>query len=380
MTVYLDHNATSPLRPEAREAMAGAFELAGANPSSVHAPGRAARAVIEDARERLSKVVNAPASHIVLTSGGAEAVNAALAGAVASGEVSRVLVSAIEHDATVAAATALLVPVEEIPVTPNGVVDLAWLEQRLSETVDEVGKTLIAVMAVNNETGVIQPVLEVSRLARNAGAVFLLDAVQALGKIPVETEGWGADFTCFSAHKVGGPAGAGALVMTPDAPYRPLVRGGGQERGRRSGTENLIGAVGFAAAAHAAVFKAAADPMEGARDRLQTALLRARPDAVVLGAGAQRVDNTLMIALPGFASETQVMALDLAGFAVSAGAACSSGKVKASHVAMAMGASAAVAECTLRISFGWTNTAEDGLRFAEAWIQAAERASPLAAA
>jgi cysteine desulfurase len=336
---YLDHNATSPLRPAAFDAMAEALR-AGGNPSSVHRAGRAARARIDAARRQVAGLVGALPSEIVFTSGGTEANNMALAG---TGRT-RVLVSAVEHESVSKAAP----NAEVIPVDCNGVIDLATLERML----DGSGPTLVSVMFANNETGVLQPVTEVVRLARAANALVHCDAVQGAGKVPVDLHGLGVDYLSLSAHKFGGPTGVGALVVRAGTPFSTDRKGGGQESNRRAGTENVAGIAGFGAAAEAS--RGGLDMAE-LRDRLEAGL----PEAKIYGAAAPRLPNTTCLSMPGVKAETQVMALDLAGVCVSAGAACSSGKVTRSAVLSAMGIEPAESETAIRISCGWNTVSED---------------------
>lgn len=357
---YCDHNATSPLRPEAGEAIARALALGG-NPSSVHAAGRAARAAIEAARAQVAALVGARTEDVIFTSGGSEANALALRGAIegsldAGTRLTRLFISAIEHDSVSAnaiAASELVagLRVEILPVTASGVLDLEGLRRALREG---KGRALIAVMAANNETGVIQPLADIAALAREVGALLFVDAVQAAGKIPVSFDG--IDYLSLSAPKLAGPQGAGALIVRAGAPFAPQTRGGGQERGRRAGTENLIGIAGFGAAAEAA----GKDQMDSALlNRFENGLKRTAPEAVIFGADAQRLPNTCNFAIPGMAAENAVIALDLDGVLVSSGAACSSGKVKPSNVLKAMGVNDALASCALRISFGWNSTEAD---------------------
>jgi cysteine desulfurase len=349
---YLDHNAASPLRPVAFEAMADALRVAG-NPSSVHAAGRAARAIVERGRSRVAALLGALPSEVLFTSGGTEANNMAIAGAGRA----RLLVSAVEHDSVLASAP----DAERIPVDSQGVVQLAALERMLAGPGEPA---LVSVMLANNETGVVQPVAEVVRLARRAGALVHCDAVQAAGKIAVEMHGLGVDYLAVSAHKFGGPAGVGALIVRNGAPFLADRRGGAQESNRRAGTENVAGIAGLAAA----LAEAGADrPLAGLRDRLEAALLATAPGARVLGANAPRLSNTTCVCMPGVKAETQVMALDLAGVCVSAGAACSSGKVRRSAVLSAMGVDAARAETAIRISLGWNTERGDIDRLIAAW-------------
>lgn len=352
----------------------------GGNPSSVHGPGRAARARLETARASIAGKVGARAEDLVFTSGGTEALNLAIASATRAG-ATRLIISAVEHDAVEACARATGLPVTLWPVLPFGGADLDWLADTLdNHDPTRDGIWLFALMAANNETGVIQPVEAAGAMIREAGALFLVDAVQAPGKTEFSVAASMAHYAAFSAHKVGGPQGVGALALACDAPASPLVVGGGQEKGRRGGTENVPGAVSFAAAFSAAT----ASPEEslrqkGLRDRAEALITAAAPEVRIWGRDADRLSNTLCLSAPGWTSEIQVIALDLAGFAVSAGSACSSGKVRKSRVLDAMGASEAEAECALRVSFGWTNTTEDADAFARAWLNAYQHARPAAA-
>jgi cysteine desulfurase len=349
---YLDHNATSPLRPAAFEAMTEALRVGG-NPSSVHAAGRKARSIVERARRDVAALVGALPAEIVFTSGGTEANNMAIGGAGRP----RVVVSAVEHDSVLNAAP----DAERIAVDSDGVLDLTALESLLTRCDEPV---LVSVMLANNETGVVQPVRDVVRLARKAGALVHCDAVQAAGKMPVDLHGLGVDYLSLSAHKLGGPTGVGALVVHSEAPFAGDRRGGGQEARRRAGTENVAGIAGFGATAAEAN---AGLPVGDLRDRLEAALIGSAYGAKVFGSGAPRLANTTCISMPGVKAETQVMALDLAGVCVSAGAACSSGKVQRSAVLAAMGVEQAVAETAIRISLGWSSRAEEINRLIAAW-------------
>jgi cysteine desulfurase len=366
---YCDHNATSPLRPLCREAMAYALSVTG-NPSSVHAHGRIARAIVEEAREYIARLVQAMPDQVIFTSGATEANNLAMRGAVEgaidqnetekSARITRLFVSAIEHSSVLKPAEAVAarvagVRLETLPVNADGVLDLEALGAALREG---KGRALVAVMAANNETGVIQPIAEVARLCREAGALLLVDAVTAAGKIDLDAGR--CDYLTLSAHKLGGPQGAGALILNPDAPLAPQLTGGGQQKGMRAGTENLSGIAGFGAA----VTALSADKDEPARvaavrDRFEAALKRALPEAVGFGAGAARLGNTSNFAVPGLKSETMVMALDLDGVMVSSGSSCSSGKIAPSHVLKAMGVTDELAGAALRVSFGWNSVNED---------------------
>lgn len=377
MTVYLDHNATSPLRSQTREAMVRAYD-AGGNPSSVHGPGRAARAIVETARAAIAKHFVTRAEDVVFTSGGTEANNLVIASARAAG-AKRLIISAIEHDAVRDAATASGIQVEILPVTPDGVADIVWLENRLAGwDRDADGTPFVALMAANNETGVVQPVEAAGRLVREAEGLFHVDAVQMAGKIAFDFAGSLAHYAALSAHKCGGPQGVGALLLACDAPLSRQMHGGGQETGRRSGTENVAGIAGFAAALEAVEADDAAR-MAALRDALQLRL-ESLEGVRIWGAGADRLPNTLCLSAEGWAAEIQVIAMDLAGFAISAGSACSSGKVKKSRVLEAMGASEAQAASAIRISFGWTSTQDDLDRFADAWIREYARIRPRLAA
>ncbi len=342
-SVYLDHNATSPLRPAAFDAMVEALK-AGGNPSSVHKSGRAARARIDAARRQVATLVGTLPAEIVFTSGGTEANNLALK----SAGRRRVLASAVEHDSVLKAA-----PCEIIPVDRNGIVDLAALERMLAGSKEPA---LVSVMLANNETGVLQPIAEVVRLARQASALVHCDVVQAAGKAAVDMHGLGVDYLSLSAHKLGGPTGVGALAVCSGVPFETDRRGGGQESNRRAGTENVAGIAGFGAAAEVA---GSGLDVAKLRDRLETELVKIAPQAVVYGASVGRLPNTTCISMPGVRAETQVMALDLAGVCVSAGAACSSGKVSRSAVLTAMGVEPSEAETALRISSGWNTVSED---------------------
>jgi cysteine desulfurase len=354
---YLDWNATAPLRPEAEAAIAATLRDCG-NPSSVHGWGRAARQRVECAREAVAALVGANPEGVVFVSGGTEANHLALLG---NGR-ERVLVSAVEHSSVLEA-----VPkAERIPVDANGIVNLAWLDGQLAA---DPRPALISVMLANNETGVIEPVAEVADIAHRHGSLFHCDAVQAAGKMPVDVAAIGADFVSLSAHKLGGPPGVGALIVGERVDIAPVIRGGGQERGRRAGSENLPGIAGFAAAASTALQRPSEyEPVRRLRDNLETSLLAIAPEAIVVGSSAQRLPNTSAIALPGISAETQIIALDLDRVMVSAGAACSSGKVGPSHVLQAMGVSPEIAGSTIRVSLGWSTTQAEIEHFLDAWI------------
>jgi len=354
--IYLDYNATAPLRPEALAAMAAALAETG-NASSVHRFGRRARKRVEDAREAVAALVGAASAAVVFTSGGTEANNLALAGAGRE----RLLVSDIEHDSILAAAPAA----ERIPVGPDGVVRLDALAALLQA---DRRPALVAVMLANNETGVEQPLAELALLAHAHGALVHADAVQAAGKIRIDFAALGADLMALSAHKLGGPQGVGALLVRDGLAVSPQLRGGGQERGLRAGTENVAGIAGFGAAAAAARRGLPGYARLAAlRGRLEEGIRALSPGTHFFGREGPRLANTACFTMPGVASETQLIALDLAGIGVSAGSACSSGKVRASHVLRAMGASEAEASCAIRVSLGWLTTGEEIERFIAAW-------------
>jgi cysteine desulfurase len=354
--LYLDANATEPLRPEARAAVLAALDLPG-NPSSVHAAGRAARRVLEAARERIAATFGGSPADLVLTAGGTEA-NALGVRGLAAGR--RVLVGATEHPAVLAAAPGA----ELMPVHSDGTLDLDALERALAGP-----PALVCLMAANNETGVLHPLAEAAALCRAAGALLHVDAVQAAGRVPVALGE--ADSLTLSGHKLGGPKGAGALLLRPGLSPPPVIAGGGQERGRRGGTEPLPALAGMAAAAEAARPEAAAR-LAALRDAIEAACMAG--GAVVAGAGAPRLPNTTSLVLPGVPAETQVIALDLAGVRVSAGAACSSGKVGRSHVLAAMGFGEQ-AGCAIRVSLPWNAPEDAAERFVAAWSAMRDRLS-----
>jgi cysteine desulfurase len=367
---YLDHNATSPLRPEVAEVMLRTFELPG-NASSVHAEGRAARAAIEKAREAVARLVGAKAKNIIFTSGGTEAANLVLTpGFRRLGQQgsARLLIGAAEHPCVLTGHRFPAGSVEVIPVDSDGSLDLAWLEARLREAGDE--RVLVTIQLANNETGVLQPLAEAAQLVHEHGGLIHTDAVQAAGRTPVDMAELRVDALTLSAHKFGGPKGIGAVILASDQfeIAERLIRGGGQEKGFRAGTENVAAIAGFGAAAEIALanMEQEAGRLRALRDEAETELRRIAPDAVVVGAQAERLPNTLAFAIPGLKAETALIAFDLAGVALSSGSACSSGKVKRSHVLDAMGVEPALAEGVLRVSLGWSTTKEDVIRFAEA--------------
>jgi cysteine desulfurase len=364
---YLDYNASAPLREAARAALVAALTECG-NPSSVHAEGRRARTIVEAARGEVARLVGAAPADVVFTSGASEA-NATVIAA----DWPVIVVSAIEHDSIHASARAaeargsrLIV----VAVGRNGVADLAAVERAAVDAAAlAAGRPwLFALQLANNETGVIQPVAEAVAIAQARGALALCDAVQAAGRLPLEMPALGVDALVLSSHKIGGPKGAGALVLRPGATLTPLIAGGGQERGRRAGTENVAAIAGFGAAAREAAVEAHdMSRIESLRNRLEAEVGRLTPAAEIVGAGAPRLANTSSLALPGLSAETLVIRLDLAGLAVSAGAACSSGKVKASRVLAAMGVPEPTARAVIRVSLGHATTEADIERFVAAW-------------
>ena len=370
-TIYLDYNATAPVKLAVIDVMTAAL-LEGGNPSSVHAPGRAARMAVEEARIKLANLLGAAAENIIFTSGGTEAANQAICTAVG---IKRVLISAIEHDCVLAAANASRLSVQEIPVNIDGLVDLKALEAMLAAGEESgAGRALVSVMLANNETGVIQPIAEVAEIAHAHGALVHTDATQTPGKIAVDFTALGVDLMNMSAHKIGGPQGIGALIHRPGLEVRPFIAGGGQERGRRSGTENVAGIVALGAAAELAagdLEKAAG--IAALRDRMEAAILQASPDSVIFGTQAPRLPNTSYFTMPGVPGETQVIAMDLAGYAISSGSACASGKVKRSRVLVGMGASDSDAINAIRVSLGPTTTDEDVDGFLLAWTALLEK-------
>jgi cysteine desulfurase len=357
---YLDWNATAPLRPEARAAMLLAFDCLG-NASSPHAEGRRARALVEGAREQIADCLMADARRVYFTSGATEAANWLLTPSIASAARKPprelLLIGATEHAAVREGHRFAKAKVEDIPVDAEGRLALGWLTARLeaARARHGAGATLLAVQAANNETGVLQPLAPIAALAAAAGAVWVCDAVQAAGRIELAAGALGNGALLLSGHKLGGPKGVGAVVFANDALYcEPLLRGGGQERRQRSGTENVAGIAGLAAALAAARSEQAAMAAraEALQRRFEAGLRRLRSDVVIFGAAAPRLANTTCFALPGIAAETALIALDLAGVAVSSGSACASGKVAASHVLAAMQVAPALQASALRVSTG----------------------------
>ena len=366
--VYLDYNATVPALPEVVKAVTAAMEHAG-NASSVHTWGREARKLVEDARDKLAKLIDARASQIIFTGGGSEANNLALKGC----GLDAVLVSAIEHDSVLNAMSNN----RPVSVDSDGVLDLQALEFALSST-DR--PAIVSVMLANNETGVIPPIAEAAEIASKHNALIHCDAIQALGKIDVDWQDLNVDFLSLSAHKVGGPQGVGALVINEDVALDAMIKGGGQERGRRAGTENVAGIVGLGVAARLAA--GALDDfarLAELRDALESRVRAIAPEVTVFGEGAARLPNTAKFTMPGVSSETQVIAMDLAGICISAGSACSAGKVEPPYVLTAMGVADDLAVTAVRVSLGWASRPEHIDRFVAAWDELYRRAGARAA-
>jgi cysteine desulfurase len=375
---YFDWNATAPLREAAREAFADALALTG-NPSSVHAEGRTARAAVEQAREQVAALVGARPGDVFFTSSGTEANMLALTPAIETSTErrprSKLLLSAVEHVSVRAGGRFARDGIEELPVDAQGRLDLAVLATAVAKT----PRPLLSLMLANNETGVIEPVAEAAAIVHAAGGLLHVDAVQAAGRIACDIGALGADLMTLSAHKIGGLKGVGALVRRSDDIHLadPLIRGGGQERGLRAGTENVAGIAAFGAAAAVAsrAREAESAHMLALRDRLETALQAILPAAVIFGAGAARLPNTTLFTAPGMKAETAVITFDLEGIAVSSGAACSSGKVQPSHVLAAMGVSPPLTRGAVRVSLGWSTTEADVEMFLGAWRKLASALS-----
>ena len=358
--IYLDHNASTPVRPEVRDAMAAALAEHHANPSSLHRDGQRARAAVERAREQVAALVHAAPDEVVFVSGGTEGDHAGLLGLAWAAEARgrRIAISRIEHHAVHGAADVLArlgFAVEHLPAAHDGRVEVEAISTLAPDT------SAVALMLANNETGVIQAVAAAAERARARGIRLHCDAVQAAGKIPVDVNALGADTVAISAHKLGGPKGVGALVVRRGTPWEPLFRGSGHEHGRRGGTENLPGIVGFGLAAELAARELDAEALRlgGLRDRLESVLRAASPDLVIHGASAPRLPNTVNASFPGARSDFLLLALDARGIEVSAGAACASGAVEPSPVLAAMGVPRDLAVCALRFSLGRTSTGGD---------------------
>ena len=369
--LYFDWNASAPLRDEARAAVVRALETTG-NASSVHAEGRAARGLIEAARGQVAQLVGAEAKNVTFTSGATGADMLALTPAIeTAGEKrkrDRLLVSAIEHPSVLSGGRFAADAVEKLPVTADGIVDVHALRSAIARA----ERPLISVMLANNETGVIQPIADIAGIVHVANGLLHVDAVQAPGRMACDIVALGANLMTISSHKLGGPQGAGALIRRGDIHIvEPLIKGGGQERGLRAGTENVAAIAGFGAAAAAARQTDAAH-MAKLRDALEAGIKAASPHAVIFGEAAARLPNTSFFAVPGMKAETAIIAFDLNGIAVSSGSACSSGKVQASHVLAAMGVSPELARGAVRVSLGWSSTMNEVERFLGAWNKLVE--------
>jgi cysteine desulfurase len=372
--LYFDWNATAPLRTEARAAMEAALDVT-ATPSSVHAEGRAARALVEKARVEVAALVGADPKNVTFSSGATESNMLALTPALQVGGSKslrdRLFVSAIEHSSVLSGGRFTADSIEQLPVTRDGIVDVNALRSAIARA----QRPLISVMLANNETGVIQPIREVADIVHAANGLLHVDAVQAPGRIACDIAALGADLMTVSAHKLGGPQGAGALIRRGDIHItEPHIKGGRQERGLRAGTENVAAIVGFGAAAAVAASATQTDAahMATLRARLEAGIKAATPQAVIFGEAASRLPNTSFFAVPGMKAETLIIAFDLNGVAVSSGSACSSGKVQASHVLAAMGVAPELARGAVRVSLGWTTTAADVDRFLGTWNKLAE--------
>lgn len=375
---YLDHNATAPVRPEAIAKVAEVMALDG-NSLSVHQEGRRARKILEDAREQVRALVNAPVNGVIFTSGGTESIHYALHGVIRPHNITRFFISAVEHAAVRANAETTGAGIEIIPAKASGAADLDWLRERLMDyDVSRDGGFMVSLMYANNETGVIQPVREAADIAHDAGGLLFCDAAQAVGKVPVNFVMSGADIMSFTGHKFGGPVGIGALIAGPNLPLDPVMRGGGHEQNRRAGTHNVAGIAGLGVAC-----EMAKDSLERAkeiaalRNHMEYAAIEA--GAKVWGASVERLPGTLCLSADGFSGATQLMTMDLAGLAISAGSACSSGKTKPSHVLLAMGASEEEATSAIRVSLGWNSTQEDCDAFIREWPKAYARIKAKAA-
>jgi cysteine desulfurase len=378
--LYLDWNATAPLHQAARDAMLRALDLFG-NPNSVHGEGRATRAAIETARRQVARLAGAEPLHVVFTSGATEAANMVLTPDYRMGRtplaISHLYVSAIEHPALREGGRFARDRVSEIPVTSDGVIDLAVLDTLLAVHDKPAGLPMVAIMLANNETGIVQPVRDAAKIVKAHGGLFVVDAVQAAGRLPLDINEIGADFLIVSSHKIGGPKGAGALISRGEVLMpKPLIHGGGQEKGHRSGTENTLAIVGFGAAAGVALseFEMRNSTVKVLRDRLENGMRLAASDVIIHGAVQERIVNTCFFTLPGLKAETGQIAFDLEGVALSAGSACSAGKLGESHVLVAMGRDPQLG--ALRISLGFATTDDDIDRAIAVFAKIAGRRKP----
>ena len=360
--IYLDNNATAPIRPEVIKLMTEVMEEGG-NPSSVHALGRKAKARLETARAQIADQIKCRSQMVVFTSGGTEANNMAI---LSSGRT-RLITTNAEHDSVGALAARFDGNVDILPVQDDGLIDLNELAQSLSAHGSD---TIVSILYANNETGVLQDVREIVKIAHNAGALVHIDAIQALGKIPIDFMAMEVDMMSLSSHKIGGPQGVGALVVHEKLPLKSLIIGGGQEIGRRGGTENIAGIAGFGLAA--SLIASSLTKMEEIgmwRDEIEERISTRTSDAIFLGKTAERLPNVSTVYMPSVNSETQVMNFDLDKICISSGSACSSGKVKSSHVIKAMTNDENIASSTIRMSMGWDTKKSDADAFIQSWIR-----------
>ena len=365
---YLDHNATSPIRPEVIEMTAHAMRVAG-NPSAQHTDGRAANKLISDAREAVGLAMGVCSQDIIFNGCGTEGDNTAVHSVVKAG-CRRLLISAMDHPATILTAQSYDVAVDIIPADENGVSDMGWLKDVLDNWDASDGRPFVSLVAANSETGVIQPAEQAADLVHEAGGLILIDAVQMLGKGPMT---YLADYIAVSAHKIGGPQGVGALYVAPEAPYTSLLQGGGQERRRRAGTMNVAGIAGFGAAVSA---MSNLEHTRAIRGVIETGLTAMEPELTIFGKEAERLPNTSFFAVLDASSMTTMMGLDLEGISVSTGTACSSGKVGASRAVTAMGLSEKAPKGAIRISLGYNSTMNDAEKFLDSWAKIRKRTRP----
>lgn len=374
--IYADYNATAPLRPEAKTAVINALEI-GANPSSVHRKGREARKIIESARAKISSAIGASSSELIFTSGGTEAVASTIRSLMSTNRENYTLLANItEHECVLQNVDKHSSSVIKLPVLNSGLINLQYLQDSLTKlTQESTDIPVLFLMLANNETGVIQPVAKAASLVREAGGLTFCDAIQGLGKIDIDVSELGADYLALSAHKVGGPQGVGALWRKSSTPLQTLMAGGGQEKSMRSGTENLAGIAGFGAAVEVACnsisdYQSLAEPRNAMEKKLKS-----EANIEIAGENVARLAGVSNFAYPGFRSETQVMAMDLEGIAVSSGSACSSGKVRRSEVLSAMGYDNELANCAIRASFGWNTRQDDFDQLSDTWLKVMGRAN-----
>ena len=361
---YLDYNATAPLLPAAREAVVAALDATG-NPSSVHGEGRTARKIVEDAREKVAALVGAKAKNIVFTSGATEANAWAL-----SRNWEEIFLPKIEHDSVLASARSSGANVVEIDADTSGQTSVEQIGERLLTSNSAAGRQLVTLQVANNETGVLQPVTETADFCEEHGLALHIDAVQGAGRTTIEFDALGAETMAISSHKIGGPMGVGALILKDGLEISPFIVGGGQEKRRRAGTENVAGIAGFGAAAEVALNNLSdMARLRQLRDRLEHELLAITPTVQIIGSEGPRLANTTCVALEGQSSEILLIKFDLAGIAVSSGSACSSGKVGASHVLTAMGISPELSRSAIRVSLGWNTSADDIDTFVSVWSE-----------